>query len=74
MGRVRILTQMLTWNEAIDRLAMVNGVHEYGHVLRREDGHVLRREDGHVLKKESEDVAEGQRKKGRLKGTQKKQV
>ena len=34
---------MLGLNETIDQLAMANGVHWYGHVLRREDGHVLRR-------------------------------
>ena len=33
---------MLGLNETIDQLAMVNSVHRYGHVLRREDGHVLR--------------------------------
>ena len=38
---------------------MVNIVHWYGHVLRREDGHVLRTLD-----------FEGQWKKGRLKKTQ----
>ena len=34
---------MLGLKETIDRLAMANSVHWYGHVLRREDGHVLRR-------------------------------
>ena len=33
---------MLCLNEAIDRLAVANSIHWYGHVLRREDGHVLR--------------------------------
>ena len=32
-------------------------------------GHVLRREDGHVLRKALDFEVEGQRKKGRLKGT-----
>ena len=35
--------QMLSLEEAVDRLAKANGVRWYGHVLRREDGHVLRR-------------------------------
>ena len=34
---------MLGLNETIDRLAMADGVHWYGHVLRREDGHILKR-------------------------------
>ena len=33
---------MLGLKETIDRLAMTNSVHWYGHVLRREDVHVLR--------------------------------
>ena len=45
---------------------MANSVRWYGHVLRREDGHILRR----ALDFE----VEGQRKKGRPKGTWKKQV
>ena len=45
---------------------MAYSVHWYGYVLRREGGHVLRR----VLDFE----VEGQRKKGRLKRTWKKQV
>ena len=53
-------------NETMDQLAMANSVHWYGHVLRREDGHVLRR----ALDFE----VEGQRKKGRVKRTWKKQV
>ena len=32
---------ILGLNETIDQLAIVNSVHWYGHVLRREDGHVL---------------------------------
>ena len=57
---------MLGLNETVDQLAMANGVHWYGHVLRREDGHVLRR----ALDFE----VEGQRKKGRPKRTWKKHV
>ena len=49
---------MLGLNETIEQLAMVNSIHWYGHVLRREDAHVLRR----ALHFE----VEGQRKKGRL--------
>ena len=45
---------------------MANSVHWYGHVLRREDGHALRR----ALDFE----VEGQRKKGKLKRTWRKQV
>ena len=45
---------------------MANSVRWYGHVLSREDGHVLRM----TLDFE----VEGQRKKGRLKRTSKKQV
>ena len=33
---------ILDVNEAIDQLAMTNGVRWYGHVLRREDAHILR--------------------------------
>ena len=50
---------MLGLNETIDQLAMVNSVHWYGHVLRREDTYVLRRALDFVV--------EGQRKKGRSK-------
>ena len=32
---------MLGLNETMDQLAMANGVHWYGHVLRREDGNIL---------------------------------
>ena len=45
---------------------MANSVRWHGHVLRREDAHVLRR--GLDFK------GEGQRKKGRLKWTWKKEV
>ena len=51
-------------NGTIDKLAMANSVHWYGHVLRRVDGHVLRALDFEV---------EGQRKKGRPKKTWKRQ-
>ena len=57
---------MLGFCEAVDQLAMVNGVCWYGHVLRREDGHVLRR----ALDFE----VESHIKKGSLKRTWKKQV
>ena len=56
---------MLGLSETIDQWDMANSVHWYGYVLRREDGHVLRTLDFE---------AEGQRKKGRLKRTWKKQV
>ena len=57
---------MLGLKETIDQLAMANSIHWYGHLLRRKDGHILRR----ALDFE----VEGQRKKGRLKRTWKKQV
>ena len=57
---------MLGSCKTIDRLAMANSVHWYGHVLRREDGHVLRNALDFVV--------EGQMKKGRPKMTLKKQV
>ena len=57
---------ILDLNESTDQVAMVNNVHWSGNELRREDGHVLRR----ALDLE----VEGQRKKGRLKRTWKKQV
>ena len=57
---------MLGFCETMDQLAMANRVRWYGHVLRREDGHILRR----VLDFE----VDGQRKKGRLKRTWKRQV
>ena len=44
---------------------MANSIHWNGYVLRREDGHILRALDFEVA---------GQRKKGRLKRTWKKQV
>ena len=34
---------MLGLNVTMDQLAMANGVHWNGHVLRRDDGHALRR-------------------------------
>ena len=37
------LMLMLGLSKVIDRFAMANSVHRYGHVLMREDGHVLRR-------------------------------
>ena len=52
---------MLGLNETIDPLAIENSV--------RCDGHVLRREDGHVMRRALHLEVEGQRKKGRLKGT-----
>ena len=42
-NKSKVLTWMLGLNETIDRLAMADGVHWYGHVLRREDGHILKR-------------------------------
>ena len=57
---------MLGLSETIDQFAMASSVRWYGHVLRREDGHDLRR----ALDFE----VEGQRKKGRLKRTCKKQA
>ena len=64
--RKRSKDLMLGLNETIDQLAMANSVRWYDHVLRREDGHILRR----ALDFE----VEGQRMKGRLKRTWKKQV
>ena len=57
---------MLGFSETIDQLAMANSVCWYGHMWRKEDGHVLRRTLDFDV--------EGQRKKGRLKRTWKKQV
>ena len=59
--RKRCKDLMLGLNETIDQLAMANSVCWHGHVLRREDGHVLR---GAL-----DFVVDGQRMKGRLKGT-----
>ena len=56
---------MLGLNEAIHQLAMP--------IIVYWDGHVLRREDGHVLRRAFDFVVEGQRKKGWLKSTWKKQ-
>ena len=64
--RKRSMDFMLGLNETIDQLAIANSVRWYDHVLRREDGHILRR----ALDFE----VEGQRMKGRLKRTWKKQV
>ena len=52
---------MVRLNESMDQLGMANSVSWYGNVLRRVDGHVLKR----ALYLE----VEGQRMKGRLKGT-----
>ena len=57
---------MLGLTDTIDQLAMANSVRWSGKVLRREDGHAFVR----ALYLE----VEGQRKKGRLKRTWKKQV
>ena len=57
---------ILGLSETIDQLAMANGVCWYGNVLMIEDCHVLRR----AIDLE----VEGQRKKGMLKRTWKKQV
>ena len=57
---------ILGLNEIIDQLAMANSVHwNYD---------VLRREDGRVLKMALDLEVEGQRKKGRLKRTWKRQT
>ena len=60
------LMLMLGLNETIDQSSITNSVRCYGHVLRKEDGHVLRRALDFGV--------EGQRKKGRLKMTWKRQV
>ena len=52
--------------ETIGQLAMASSVHWYSHVLRRENGHVMRRALDFEIK--------GQRRKGRLKRTWKKQI
>ena len=57
---------MLWLKDTIDRLAIVNGVRWYGHVLRRDDGSVLRV----ALDLE----VSGNRKRGRKKKTWRKQV
>ena len=57
---------MLGLNETIDQFSIANSVGWYGHSLRREGGHVLRR----ALDFE----VEGQRKKGRLRRTWRKQI
>ena len=59
--RSKDLILMLGLNETVDQLAIAKSVRWYGHVLRREDGHVLRRAFDFEV--------EGQRKKGKLKGT-----
>ena len=64
--RSKDLILMLGLNETAEQLAMANSVCWYGHVLRREDGHVLRRALGFEV--------EGERNKGGLKRTWKKQV
>ena len=60
------LVFMLGLNETMKQLAISHSVHWYAQVLWREDDHVLRR----ALYFE----VHGQRKKGRLKGTWKRQV
>ena len=60
------LMSMLCLSEGIDQLAMANSVRWYVHVLRREGGHIMRRAFDFEV--------EGQRKKGRLKRTWKKQI
>ena len=60
------LVFMLDFSETLYQLAIANSVSCYGHVLRRENAHVLRRAIDFEV--------EGQRKKGRLKRTWKKQV
>ena len=57
---------MLGLSETRDQLAMAHTVHWFGHILRREDGVILRR----ALDLE----VDGQRTKGRLRRTWKKQV
>ena len=57
---------MLGLSGTIDQLVIANSVRWYGHVSRREDCHVLRRPLDFEV--------EGQRKKGRVKRTWKKQV
>ena len=64
--RATDLMLMLGLGETMDQLAIANSVHWYGLVLRKEDSHVLRT----ILNFEFE----GQRKKGRLMRTWKKQV
>ena len=44
--RAKVFMLMFGLNKIINKLAMVNSVHWYGHVLRMEDGHV----SGRVLK------------------------
>lgn len=41
--RTEDLMEMLRLEEAVEQLAMANGVQWYGHMLRRDEGHVLRR-------------------------------
>ena len=41
--RCKDLMLMLCLNKTVDRLTMVNTVHWYGYLLRREDGYVLSR-------------------------------
>ena len=64
--RIKDTDSMLSLNKAVDQLAIANNVYLYDHVLRREDGPVLRRS--------LEFEVEGQREKGRLRWTWKKQV
>ena len=66
LNRANNFVLMLGLTEAIDQLATANSLRWYGHVLRREDVRVMRMALDFVV--------EGQRKKGRLKRTWKKQV
>ena len=65
-NRCKDLMLMLGRNETIDHLVMVNSIHRYGYVFKREDGHVLRR----ALDFE----VDGQMKKRRLKRPWKKRL
>ena len=56
---------MLELNINIDQLTMVNSVHWYGHVMRKENGHVMKKENGHVLRRTLDFEADCQRKKGK---------
>ena len=57
---------MLGLKERVVKVAKVNGVRWYGHVLRRDDGHVLR--------KAVEFEVKGKRKRGRPRKTWRSQV
>ena len=60
------LMEMLGLKKSLEKLAKANGIHWYGHVLRKEEDNILRRA--------LEFSVSGQRKRGRPKKTWRRQV